>query len=168
MHVLRAQCISPVQPVSDIPECPAPKRSKIIRLSQNAGCRLVIAIADFCNKIGTKRHFAPARQFGLFWTEADIGPRFYEYGLARRRLGRTSNGSCLELSLPRGRWRLLRGPGRRPCAARFLFAGLPRPDRRKRLANGSDGLKAKSESRASAWRSEYCSGPYVSFTGTCS
>ena len=34
------------------------------------------AFSDFCNTIGTSRHFAAAQQFGRFRTEADIGPDF--------------------------------------------------------------------------------------------
>jgi hypothetical protein len=50
-----------------------PSRGRLIgSRSRKRGKRLALTIADFCNKIGTSRHFAAAHFFGRFRGEADI------------------------------------------------------------------------------------------------
>jgi hypothetical protein len=69
MHVLRNQWRQNVSAEAMLP----PSKGRLIgSRSRKRGKRLALTIADFCNKIGTSRHFAAAQQLGRFRSEADI------------------------------------------------------------------------------------------------
>ena len=69
MHVSRNQCVMPVQLVSD-PHSLKERNKKT--LQENRGRHLAAKMADFCNKIGTKRTFQTApRRLSAIGVTAD-------------------------------------------------------------------------------------------------
>ena len=71
MHVSRNQCVMPVQLVSD-PHSLKERNKKTFQ--ENRGRQLAAKMADFCNKIGTKRTREGGQSMSAFGGKADIAP----------------------------------------------------------------------------------------------